>query len=84
LRDIFRETLREENGKLRGHISQDKWAQIPREKFCVLISFVVVGGHTVRFRTVCTTRKEGMSFEANCWHKNRGCFECFLVAAGLY
>jgi hypothetical protein len=72
-------------GSLEGTIPKTKWAQIPREIFvCVSIYFVVVGGHTVRIRTVRTVRKEGTIFEADCWHKNRGCLECFLVVAGLY
>jgi hypothetical protein len=77
--------LREESEKLSGHISQDKVGTNPKGNFmCVLISFVVVGGRTVRIRTVYTTRREGTIFEAACWHKNRGCLECFLVDVGSY
>jgi hypothetical protein len=77
--------LREESEQLSGHISQDKVGTNPKDKFlCVLISFVVVGGHTVRICTVRIARREGTIFEVACWHGNRGCLQCFLVAIGPY
>jgi hypothetical protein len=49
---------------------------------CVLISFAVVGGRTVRIRTVRTTRKEGTIFEAACWHKIEVVWSVFLLQLG--
>jgi hypothetical protein len=51
---------------------------------CVLISFAAIGGRTVWICTVRTARRESMIFEAVCWHRNRGCLECFLAAIGSY
>jgi hypothetical protein len=60
-----------------GHISQ--------EIFCVrgAGNTAVVGGRTVRIRTVRTTRRKGTIFKAGCWHEFRGKSEVFFAAEGI-
>jgi hypothetical protein len=65
------------------HISQGRLGTFPKEKFCVsvLIFIVVVGGRTVRIRTVRTARKEGTNFEAG-RHKIDAVLRVFLLQQG--